>query len=588
MAENKSDLDGVITQLTQDIENLKGQLQTASLSPSVDPSAPVKIAPVWNAPKGPINTALMNYAQRQTALTIQGAGFSLGNAGGWTTGCIEYSTMNTAIPGIHQMHSLVLQKHSVGDSAIIYGYNRHDGGISAASDEGATAITLQKLENEGYFHGTVAATTGKGDQAPVMTFTSGNNWHTFGAYMMNISKRMAAGNVLSPSQPLVFSDGENSFLNFLPVTQGILPISTACGVLDVPITNKGVTPDSPISCTFTVRLKQIQGKLPLFTEGSYVVVGGTNSSEQSQVLVAADRGDGTQTLTMLLRNPNQASVIFQEGIAGCCISFGANLRFSGMRSSYPALGSLTGSDLIYLVNVAGGTFNNILPQLGCEAAKNDGGPNSDIELFQSAEVVYNPEFFAAKGTLEQNPINWAVGDLTENPHYYIGGGSIAWFISKQITPSNSIAGSVGLKVDIGGTGYGGGNSRTVEFVNYNPASFYRGNGGPLDAPLAINIFGPHYTGIRMSSAHEPGGATTEVMNPNNPKKPLAAILDKSYNWLPGANLWFLGEKGYWQFDGPLNADSGLLYKGNKGAYGTYTTADGKTVTVQGGIITSIV
>lgn len=577
MAKDKDALDSEITVTTSETNAIATKAaMIASLSNNANTPTTINNAHTIASGKLDSFSPASFFVQSSTIATVQGSGISLGNSGGWTVGALRHDELHSGVRGINQLYGFVHNKHAVGDCAGIYGYVYTDGGISAQSDEGVTGCQTELNENEGYFHGTVTSTTGKGDQKPVWAFASGNNWTTDGAFMLNISKGTIKGNVIAPSQSL-----PNTFLNFMPVTKDCLPLTTAWGILKVPITNQGVTADSPISCTFTVTLQPINGILEPFIEDHYVVVAGINYPEQAKLLLVVDHGDGTQTLTMLLHNPNIEAVIFQDGIAGQFISFGANQRFSGMRSSYYAFGSLTGSDLIYGVNIGGGVVNNYLPQIGSEAVMNDGGSSSDFELFPGAEIVSNPDFYSAKGTLEQNNVLWEQGDIVENPHYPVHGGTAAWFTRKQITPGPS----VGLKIDLVGPGIGGGGSVIADFGNYNPPQYYKGNGGPLSAPAGLVVRGPTTKNIYIGSAHEPGGAMIEVQNPNNLNNPDAPVLVVNLDWLGGGNLWFVN--GGWKFDGPLNVDGGLSINSAPGVDGTYQSLDGKTVTVSKGLTISI-
>jgi hypothetical protein len=66
-----------------------------------------------------------------------------------------------------------------------------------------------------------------------------------------------------------------------------------------------------------------------------------------------------------------------------------------------------------------------LPQLGSEAAVADGGASSGFHLYPGAEVVANADQ-GFNCTLEQNNVLWAPGDLVENPHFPIFGGTGMW------------------------------------------------------------------------------------------------------------------------------------------------------------------
>jgi hypothetical protein len=487
--------------------------------------------------------------QSTNSLRIQGPGRNFGNAGGWSTGSSEY-TPEIAVSqrGIHQHKAFVLKKHAVGDTAGIYGYIWSDGGIHGQSDEGVTAMTLQLNEFPGYFHGQVVSSTGKGDTKPVFKNTSGNAWTTDGAFMLNISKGSIAGNILSQSQRLSLLTAP-TFLNFLPVTKGCLPISEAIGFCSTPIPANTHTADSPQPVTITVIPVPINGVAKKFTAGSYVTVASNWFPEQTMLLAVVDNADGTQTLTMNLRNPSGLAIVFQGGIAGQFISFDANLAFSQMRSSYFAFGSLTGSDLIYGLQVAGSVeYDFTLPMIGNEAAMDDGGPNSGFHLYPGAEVVCN----ADQGfdcTLEQNGVLWEAGDLVENPHYPIGGGVALTITKTQNSPSSPRSGSGVLLLSGGGTGFGGGNTFIARFKNENPPSMYKDAGGPLLAPGGIELLGPSRHKFYAEYAPESDGAVVYLNTVGTNPVRFGALNSG------GGNLWFIPATGTWKFDGPVAAPS---------------------------------
>jgi hypothetical protein len=531
--------------------------------------------------------------QRRTTGSIQGPGRNFGNAGEWTTGFADSAELAVAQRGIHQLRSGTIQKHAVGDTAGLYTYTKSDGGIQAASDEGVTGATIHVQENFSYFHGTVVSSTGVvGDTHPVFTKTSGNPWTTDGAFMLNLSKGVYSGNMLSPSVPCAFTTHAgvtSSFLpGALPVTANCLPISEAIGITTVsPIAPFNTfTVDDPQQVDVIVQLVQIGGVYPVFTVGSHVSVAGSNYPEQAKLLAVVDHHDGTMTLTMKLRNPNLNAVIFQGGIAGQYISFGANVRFSGYRSSYFAFGSLTGSDLIYGLQVGGGIESAFtLPQQNQEAARADGGASSDFNLYPGAEIVANGDQ-GIDCTLEQNNVLWAPGDSVENPHFPVFGGTGLWVTRIQETPSNARAGQIGFALDVGGHGFGGGNVALIRAQNTNPPEYYEAAGGPITAPGGILLTGNFATPFHSQRAPQSNGAVVFVAQPAadgiTPE-----IIVISINYAGGGNLFMDPATGTWRVDGNLRAGGFKSSDGSPGVTGSFLTAGGATVTVKNGLIVGI-
>lgn len=525
--------------------------------------------------------------------TNQGSGWTLGNAGGWSVGKQEYAELDISQRGIAQLKSGVLNKHAVGDTAGIYYYVNADGGLSAQSDEGVVGANFQSLENIGYFKASILSTTGTGDQAPTYHTLTGANHTTDGSFMLDISKGTLSGNMSSASVALSLTTGAGSvstFLNYLPTT-ATLPVSTAIGIATAAITNPQVTADSPALVTVAVTLCQISSSFPAFTAGSVVTVAGHDYPEQSIIQTASSVVSGVQTLTLKLRNPNTQAILFQGGIQGQFISFDANLSFSGMRSAYYAFGSLTGSDLIYGVNIGGGLATHTLPITGNEAAVADGGSSSGFHLYPGAEVVKNTDQGYAC-TLEQNGVAWANSDLVENPHYPIWGGAGLGVIRQQETPSSSSEGMVGIYLNIDGHGFGGANVAAMRLRSDNPSNYYQADGGPLLAPGGIELFGFYHNGLYMTNSPQGNGACVYVQSPNASGS-TAAVGIVIVDYHVGGNLYFRPATGDWRFDGPVDAP-GFSQNGTAGATGTATLAKltpggtNGSLTIVGGLITAIV
>ena len=522
----------------------------------------------------------LQYLQTQSSCLMQGPGWNFGNAGGWSVGVNEYSTFLTAQRGIHQVKSMTMDKHAVGDCAGLYQYIWSDGGIAAQSDEGVTGISMQVREYHAYFHGTVARATGKGDIAPVLTFTGGNAWTTDGAFLLNISKGSVSGNIVTnwnPGVTLTTAAGvQSTFLRYLTVDNAV-PLSTAIGIVRGSIPVPGGTANYPVMMTITVDLCQLGTDFPRFSAGDVVTVCGDNYPEQSIIHTAEEvNGDGSQTLKLKLRNPNSRAYLFRGGIQGTYISFDQNLAFSGMRSSYYAIGSLLGSDVIYYVPVAGMDRGVLLPQSYVEAATVGGG----YQLFPGAEVVCN----ASSGydcTLEQNGVDWAPGDVVENPHYPVFGGSAFLLYKYQATPpyTGYASGLASFTAEGPGVAY-------VDLVsiscNVNNTGYYTPWGGPLQPPTAISFDGCFYDMLSIDRA--PSHAIIYVQNPTT--DPNASVMLATLTWLTGGNLYFDPRVSAWSAD---SFQCGLQYyvSGQPGVTGSFTDSGGQTVSVKGGIIVGI-
>lgn len=583
--------------------------------------------------------------------TMVGSGFSLGNQGGWTTSVLNQGHFQTNVRGINQTNMSLQEKHAVGDTAANYHYLFTDGGgITAASDEGETLLTTEHFERSAYYQGTVTSTTGRGDRAPVWSQANSgrNNWTTDGTFMVNISRPVFTSSMLAQGGNPVFTINGSpvtSYFDSLTCTAASVPISTAIGYGVIPnwavgtiyalrevvlytdgnyylslisgnvghtpstspsdwesqgtgfqqIVNQGCTADSPASCTFSVELVTFNGGTNSFSIGDHVSVAGSNYPEQSIITAASSVVGGVQKISCLLRNPNGQVTLFKGGVAGSYLSMDASLAFSGMRTLYYAFGSLDGTHVIYGFNNGGNIVGNQIPQFGSEYALADGGAFSGVTCYPGAEIVSGPVFSEPSGTLEQNNVLWTAGDDVEDPHYAASGGNLAWIVSSKFSPTGP-NGTGGLALLMQGPGWSGG-ATMLSLVNENPASWYTWGGGNLELGHTIDIIGPN-TGIYFETAPGTGGGGRNTLlyvqgqaDPSN-VGPLPVIGIVELNYAPGGQFFFDSPNQRWGFEGDVIVNgsywtnqSGTIFEG---ATGSFTSADSKTVTVKGGIITSIV
>lgn len=441
---------------------------------------------------GPIADA-PSQIQTNMAFLIEGPGYDLGSAfagsaGGWTVFQAQVIQPEIATRGIAQTIGLNSQKHAVGDHAGIYSYVRFVGGFTALADEGVSGATIQAVQLSSYFRGTIGATSGTGDTNPTLTFAQGSNYTIDGGILLNISK----GTVTSRFNGL--SVAAFTFLQSIPTTGG-LPLSTAIGIVQagsLPIAWNNTTADVATPVTITVQLQEISGTFPAFAVNDHVAVGGQNYPEHSKITaVTAPTGGNLQTITLALRNPNAAAVIFANGIQNQYISADGNLSFFrdgsnlGIRSCYMCLGSLDGTNLIYCIPTQGQTAGFFIPNTGKDNFTTDGSANAAFHLYPGAEIVANATFGSVP-TLEQNNVAWTVGDSIENP-YPATTSVTGIFINVD---AESVQTTVGLAISVGGNFTGGG-SYGISVNNQN--TNYNAQVTPPEA--AINCDGLWQSGI---------------------------------------------------------------------------------------------
>jgi hypothetical protein len=355
---------------------------------------------------------------------------------------------------------------------------------------------------------------------------------------------------------------------------GQLPISTAIGIATAAIPGSNAPSNAPVSQTITVNLVKINGVFPAFAVNDVVSVASDRYPEQSRITAASATSivgaQTRQTLTMLLRNPSTKAILFKGGIAGQFISMDANLSFNGMRSSYYAFGSQTGTDLIYGFNMNGTLTGRILPQYGCEPASTSGA-NSGFHLFPGAEIVANPTFDYA-GTLEQNGVMWQAGDTVENPHYPAWGGAGIGIEKFQQTPAPAGFGSQGLVVLLDGPGFCG-SAMAIGVRSNVPSTNFFDDGGPVAAPGGIQLFGVFNYGLQMTSAPQQAGAALMILEPAAPvNNPNAIVHVVQINYSTGGNLNYDPSLSLWSVSGNFDAGNGT-FNGNLavGGFATFMT-----------------
>lgn len=449
-------------------------------------------------------------------MNVTGVGVSLGNSGGWRVPIMNVEDFTVATRGIAQANNIMMYKHAVGDTMGHYDYIYSDGGATAQSDEAIKGYALDMGETSGYFHGTIASTTGTGDIQPALKFVSGRNWTTDGAPLLDIARGKIAGHLTGLSKPLAGS----GYLNTLPVDND-LPLTTAWGICnDVIPNNKLPQTNTPVTCDVTLK----QGR---FKAGGLVCVTGPTYPEQAPITAAEEPANGSQSITIKVRNPNaKGANIFQGGVCGQYISFDANLAASGYRSSYYAFGALDSSHLIYGMLMRGNLAGNTLPMTGSEAEQAGVEGFNGYHLYPGCEVVEN-QTTGAKPVCEPNSVPWEQGDAIEAPHNVAVSMAGMAVDVLQNTPSNGGL-SAGEMLVIHGYGAVGRTFIAHRTMNGNPYTLFKPFGGQLAAPDLDRIEGYFANGMVFNAA--PGAVVRVVGNADHSQAPITLFA------LPGGEI----------------------------------------------------
>ena len=471
---------------------------------------------VFDGPTG--RNGLISQAAHRVDLTAFGPGVSLGNLGGWRVNKVNVEFMTIGTRGISQANSLWMHKHAAGDTMGTYSYVYSDGGSTALSDEAIKGDAIDMGETSGYFHGTIRSTTGTGDVAPTLQFVSGNNWTTDGAPLLDISKGSIAGHITGPSRPLP----GGAYLNTFPV-DNTLPLTTAWGICNEEIPNNHlVQVNAPFTCNVTLK----QGE---FRPGGLVCVTGPNYPEQAPITAAGPVSGGSQSITLSVRNPNEKGAnILQGGLCGQYVSFDANLKVSGYRSSYYAFGAIDPHHLIYGMNVIGGVGPGL--PMASEAEKFGVPGLNGYHLYPGCEVVTNKSL-NADPICEPNSVAWSEGDTVEAPHN-VAVNVVGRFTDVVLnTPANSSL-SAGDMLEIHGPGAVGNNFIAHRTLNSNSYKLFAPFGGVLGAPDMHRVEGYFNSGLSFGDA--PGAVIRVFGNADgsNALMTLFAMPGGEVNWNP--------------------------------------------------------
>lgn len=433
-----------------------------------------------NATYGSYTFNAPNHIGETVSLTSFGPGMSLGNDGGWRTDFPVQVIDNNLVRGIHDGTVNAVSGSAVGDSSWNYVFDYSAGGTAAPSDEGLTvAGTYEGGESYGYAHFVVAA-GGRGSTTP--TFTAGgtgcgafNNCNPVdGGILLDTQTAVASGS-LNGASSVWPGSGSVVPLKTIPVAGVTLPVTTAWGYANGVSITPGVVRNAPAA--ETVALTMVSGS---FAPGDPVCVEGTatvGGFDEQSTIASVNGGN----VTLPLAYPYTNIAIFKGGPCGTYISFSADLALNGYRTTYHAIASFTGSDLIFAVPSGGGLNQELnggaLPQTGAEPETYGGvsDPTAAFQTFCGAEIVANLSA-GNNPQIDPNVCAWAPGDTVESPHFPTQSVKGGLMLVNQNMPANG-QGVGGWYKSIGGAGFATGDAFGDWTVNTNADSMYTSDGG---------------------------------------------------------------------------------------------------------------
>ena len=383
-----------------------------------------------------------------TFSTFNQPSYSWGNNGGWGVQKNRYEELTFNSRGIAQAHSMWCFKHAVGDAACgDYIYASTDGGSTAQSDEGFTVDTRQGGESDKYFHGTVGKGATTGATVLPVTFTSGQQATTDGAFLLDISKGTISGTV-SGLDSIV----DKTSVHVLPVSlaEGQLTPSTGIGVIQTPLPILAMA-NVPESITLDVSL--IHGA---FKPGVACLAGGWYPEQVSISEAAAPNGE-TQKVTLVHKNPNPTaatdpknpSSLWQGGPCGNYLSLDRNLARDGFRTSFQVVGATDASHIAYVWNVNGSTRQNGIKLYAAPTPLTNLVRKSGVVTARFAKAGTSPIYNHAPSVVIAGASDSSFNGNVSSPVYDDGGSiSLSW---KQAGPD---ATATSATIDLSASSYG--------------------------------------------------------------------------------------------------------------------------------------
>jgi hypothetical protein len=441
---------------------------------------------------------------KMTSTFITGPGFNNGNIGdgglapsdaGWALDFADFINVDSFRDGISAALILNNNKWSRGDSENIESRLWCSGGNTDISGEACRNMSLQGGQQSFYAHGTITATTGTGDTAPVVAVTVTNV--ASGSSMIDTTLTGISGTLAGASS----SWGESTYLSVLPTSAVLTPSTADCVLLSATHMSSvaGIPQPTVVTCTVGLLGPIVAGKAWAASEAT--------PEEVSVSSVSGGTTPGsTQTFTLTGADAHAiGSNVIQGGTHGC-LSFDANLAATGWRSCYYVFGSKDSTHLIYGYLVLGRMVGNTLPMSGNEAETTT-APNNGFHIYPMAIVSYIPAgSFGQAVVLQQNDVAWANGHTVEfvpNPAVNV----MSFGIDTQLMSPINGSGSQGIYSVYHGPGITGGFA-PLTLKNNNPDSMYQIAGGWATAPTGIDIIGAHQ--FLLSSVEAPSQAIINI------------------------------------------------------------------------------
>jgi hypothetical protein len=497
-------------------------------------------------PHTPDASGVDGFGTHDFVFNNSGYGKNIGNAdtallggNGWREGFGPTITMNCNASGICQgMHMNVFGR-AAGDKVLgVYsgdGQGTVSGGYKGASDEGINGFNVNGTQVQHQcLSGTITATTGNNDIAPVVSCSTGNLVND--GYLIDTKTSLLTTTITGLSGGWSL-DSTPLGLGSLPVAGGVTPSTGICKLITAPIlasTVLGVPQSHSFTCT-TI------SSLPI-TPG-HVWIASSYGPEQATIQSVS--GTGTITGTILSAGPHSVgSVLFQGGTQGLIV-FDDEVSMLNQATDFIAFGATDSTDIIIGFPTAQGLGDSTgIPFPGSMASI----VGSGIHVYPGA-LVKSLAQDSVTEVLEQNTVHWQVGDTVSAPNPSSYHETIFDATSTQVTFSNPSVGSQAYLAITKGEGAS---------WSYSPFLYENSTPRPLYAPVGR---------LTPPSAFR---ATGPISN--------ALVFDDP---MPGSgNVWCSGgtilcntnsnsdTKNIWLYQNKFNFDEGILINRSLGRFET--------------------
>lgn len=385
------------------------------------------------------------------SLRTYGPGYNLGSsttsATGWSTRVGMQQHMDAWTRGIKEMLDQKNYSHSVGDHSGVRSYNFSDGGAVEAAAEGGVASYFSMLESGSFFHGTIVSGGTTGSNYLQTAVTSGQNYFTDGAYVLDTQTATATATITGTTFPTVAAGGTG--YTDLQFSGASFPASTAWGVSTTATTSPANGKwQIPVPQTIIFTLGTAPASPGPFVAnvptGPPACIVGVNSFAEQVAITGVGSATTTQSVTFTTRYGWNAGDLLMQG--GMCGQFPTNTA-TAWKTTGLSIGSFSATDVVQSLcthgNCTSTGFNQPSVSLFYTTVLLSNSFGESLAFYPGAEVIGTATPGGVYGQqnnvqLATNTVAWANGDTIIDPHPAAQAITAQHLIAGQTTPCDGI------------------------------------------------------------------------------------------------------------------------------------------------------